>query len=147
MLEYYDNTFEARIYLDWARLGEPAYTHWKGEYFDNVDLAGDPALVRNDRSLDFNWSLGAPAPSLPADGFSVRWTRDKEFDPGRYRLLFQADDGFRFWVDDELVLDEWHSAREKTYSVEIELSWKPRLKVEFYEDAGDAKIQFWWEKL
>jgi hypothetical protein len=147
MVEYYDNTFEARIHLDWERLGDPVYTHWKGEYFDNVDLAGAPVLARNDRSLDFNWGLGAPAPSLPADSFSVRWTRDKEFDPGRYRLLFQADDGFRFWVDDELVLDEWHSAREDTYQVEMDLPWKPRLKVEFYEDSGDAKIQFWWEKI
>ena len=30
-------------------------TDWRGEYFANRDLQGQPALTRNDQTLDFNW--------------------------------------------------------------------------------------------
>jgi hypothetical protein len=50
-------------------------------------------------------------------------------------------------VDDELLLDEWNSARDDTYQVEVDLPWKPRLKVEFYEDSEDAKMKLWWERI
>ena len=47
---------------------------WLGEYFANPDLSGTAALTREDPELAFNWALEAPDPSLPQDGFSVRWT-------------------------------------------------------------------------
>ncbi len=31
--------------------------------------------------------------------------------------------------------------------VDLELSGEHRLKVELYEDAGDARIKFWWESI
>src|SRR5687767_7863144 len=49
---------------------------WRGSYFANATLAGTPALVRDDAAIDFDWGSGAPAPGLPVDNFSVRWTRD-----------------------------------------------------------------------
>ena len=73
----------------------------------------NPALVRNDQTLNFDWETAAPSDNLPADGFSARWTRDQRFEPGRYRFRIRADDGVRFYVDDTLVIDEWHSARDR----------------------------------
>jgi hypothetical protein len=146
-VEYYDNAFDARIELSWERIGEPAYPYWKAEYFENQDLAGEPVLVVDERSISHDWGNGSPAPSLPADHFSVRWTREKEFDPGRYRFRFRVDDGIRFYVDDELLLDEWHNAWGETYAVEVDLPANPELKVEYYEDGGGAELEFRWEKI
>ncbi|MEZ4770945.1 MAG: PA14 domain-containing protein [Caldilineales bacterium] len=47
---------------------------WRGDYFDNPNLAGEPVLQRVDNSLSMNWGSDAPAPGLPVDGFSARWT-------------------------------------------------------------------------
>jgi hypothetical protein len=147
VVEYYDNAFEARIHVSWERRGDPSYAHWKGEYFANRDLSGNPALVREDRVLNFDWRIAAPTVNLPADGFSVRWTRNWESEPGRYRFRIHADDGVRFYVDDALLVDEWYNASAETYEVDVDLTNRPRLMVEYYEDRGDAHIRFDWERI
>jgi len=55
---------------------------WQGEYFGNPDLNGQPALVRYDGDIDFDWGPGSPDPSVPADHFSVRWTRSASIPAG-----------------------------------------------------------------
>ena len=73
----------------------PAVTYWRGEYYTNRDLTGSPAVVRNDAEINFNWGGSAPSTSLPADGFSVRWTRHVPFQGGSYRFYVRSDDGVR----------------------------------------------------
>ena len=146
-VEYYENTVHARIHVSWFKAGAPSFPDWKGEYFDNVHLAGDPVLVRNDRRIGFDWDERAPAPGLPADNFSVRWTRERQIEPGWYRYTFRVDDGVRFYVDDNLVLNEWHQTWGDIYVVEVELPWKPRLVIEYYEGSGDARIHVTQERI
>jgi hypothetical protein len=145
--EYYENTVQARMHMSWYNAGPPSYPDWKGEYFDNANLAGSPVLVRNDNRISFAWEEKAPAASVPADGFSVRWTRQRQLEPGRYRFSFRVDDGVRFYVDDERVLNEWHQTWGDVYEVEVELSWKPKLVIEYYEGSGDARIHVTSERI
>lgn len=119
---------------------------WRGEYFNRIDLAGSPALVRNDVTLSFTWGDGAPAPGLPADAFSARWTRTVEFGAGTYRFNLSADDGARLFIDDMLVLDMWELGSARTRSVVLGLAGGPRrLRVEYFENTGTALCSFWWE--
>lgn len=85
----------------------------KGEYFANPDLRGEPALVRQDRVVGFNWDRVAPADGLPKDGYSVRWTGELQPPaPGEYTLALRVarcfdcrgHDPVRLYVDDDLVL-------------------------------------------
>ncbi|HTY57930.1 MAG TPA: glycoside hydrolase family 3 N-terminal domain-containing protein, partial [Bacteroidota bacterium] len=46
----------------------------KAEYFNNMDFAGQPALVRVDRQIQFDWNSNPPDPKIHAEHFSVRWT-------------------------------------------------------------------------
>ena len=103
--------------------------------------------MRNDDTLTFDWEWGPPAPGLPVDDFSVRWTLEKEIDPGTYRFTFHVDDGVRFYVDDNLLLDEWHSTWNEVYKVEVDLGWKPKLVIEMLEEAGDARIRVSWTRI
>ena len=64
-------------------------------------------LVRYDQAIDFSWGADAPAENLPADGFSVRWTRDVRLDQGRYRVHAVVDDGVRLYIDGALVIDSY----------------------------------------
>jgi hypothetical protein len=145
--EYFENIGQARVHASWAQIGPPSFPGWQGQYFDNPQLSGAPVLVRNDDDLVFDWEDRSPAPSLPADQFSVRWTRERQIDPGWYRFTFWSDDGVRFHVDDEMVLNEWHQSWDQVYSVKVYLSWKPKLVVEFYEDTGDARIHVAQERI
>ena len=65
-------------------------TGWRGEYFSNSTLAGLPTRCRDDASVNFDWAAAAPITGVPADNFSVRWTRTQNFTAGNYRFEVQA---------------------------------------------------------
>src|SRR5438034_1933411 len=44
------------------------------EYFANTNLSGDPAVKRVDAAINFEWNNVSPAPGVPAQNYSVRWT-------------------------------------------------------------------------
>ena len=100
----------------------PAITDWKGEYFDNRNLAGEPILVRNDPAINFNWGTGSPAPEVPVDNFSARWTIDNSLPAGTYRFSLWVDDGARFWVDNSLVIDGWVEGPPRNYVADVNLT-------------------------
>jgi hypothetical protein len=123
-------------------------TEWRGEYFANPALSGSPALVRNDRDINFDWGPGAPAAGLPADGFSARWTRLVSFHAGTYRFTVGADDGVRVWVDGQLAVDEWRDGGFQPHSFDVELpQGEHALQVEYYENLGSARVLLAWEAL
>ncbi|HSR29133.1 MAG TPA: PA14 domain-containing protein, partial [Anaerolineae bacterium] len=141
-LEMYEHTGGAMARLWWEQKG--GFPEWKGEYFTNRKLKGTPALVRNDANINFSWGTGAPAAGLPADGFSVRWTRNLDFKEGLYRFTVEVDDGARLWVDDRLVIDQWHEG-VGTYSGELRLSkGKHTVRMEMFEQTGAAMARLWW---
>jgi hypothetical protein len=141
-VDYYENQFDARIDLGWERIGEPVYPYWRAEYFRNPYLDGAPALVFDERTLSHDWGNGPPAPGLPGDRFSARWTRKMVLEPGRYRIRFRVDDGLRFYVNDERVIDEWRSTWGESYEIEVDLPQDPEFRVEYFDDGGGASIEF-----
>jgi hypothetical protein len=130
-------------------LPTPPLASWRGEYFDNPNLAGEPLMVRDDPALDFNWISDSPGPNIPADHFSVRWTRAFEFtEEGDYRFLADVDDGVKLYLDGWLVIDEWNTNPYVLHSGAF-ADIKPgvhTLIVEYFEEAGDAHIKVWFEK-
>lgn len=119
--------------------GGGSFPQWKGEYFNNQDLAGAPSVVRNDWAIAFNWGLGWPSPKISADHFSVRWTRTFNLSEGTYRFTMNVDDGARLWVDNVLVIDQWHSYTGQTYTVDVPLgAGNHVIRMEYFEDVGYA---------
>jgi hypothetical protein len=145
-VEYYENGGAAQIRLWWERVDD--FPQWHGEYFTTPDLAGNPALVRNDANVDFRWGYTAPAAGLPADGFSVRWTRSLWFEEAVYRYHAIGDDGVRLYIDDMLVIDGWRGSGRRELTNDWKLPAGPHtVRVEYCEHTGEALIQVWWEML
>lgn len=120
---------------------------WRGEYFANPNLAGNPALVRSDREIRFDWSFGTPAAAIPVDFFSARWTRAVYFPAGQWRFNVTVDDGVRLWVDGQLLIDEWRVTAPTTYSAAILLGrGDHNLRVEYFENTERAQIRVWWDQ-
>jgi hypothetical protein len=147
-VEYYDRYGGSGIRLGWDNLQPSAYPEWKGEYWSNRSLKGDPIFARNDKAIDFDWGRAEPVSGFPPSDFSVRWSRQLKFDEGTYRFHARADDGIRVYLDNKLVLDEWHqSDGQETYTFDQALTEQHTLEVEYYEGSGDALAEFWWERL
>ncbi len=117
----------------------------KGEYFSNQELQGTPAMVRIDPHVHFDWGEGSFAPGQPGDHFSVRWTG--YFIPkvtGDYQFLTSADDGVRFYVGDDRLIDDWqpHSQTLDTGIKRLEAGQTYKIRLEYFEDVGSAIVGF-----
>ncbi len=149
-LEYYENTGWAVARLRWERTEAvvPPTTTWRGEYYANPWLAGTPTLVREDANIQFEWGQRSPDPRLPADRFSVRWTRAIRFEQGRYRFTTVTDDGVRLYIDGRLVIDQWRDMAPTTHTAVLDLAAGVHaIRLEYYENAGNATARLAWEKV
>ena len=111
---------------------------WTGEYFNNINLAGNPILVRTDSVIDFNWKWDAPATGINRDYFSVRWTGTFSFIEGQYRFVSLTDDGVRVYVDDHLVINAWRPMRGTRTGLISLAPGQHSVRVEYFERSQAA---------
>jgi hypothetical protein len=103
-------------------------------------------MERDDIEVNFDWGTGPPVEWMPDDNFSVRWTRTVNFVPGYYRFAVRADDGFRLWIDDGLMIDKWQDMSYELHYVDgTYIQGQHTIKLEYYDHGGYARVRFWWE--
>ncbi len=147
-VEYYEATGGAIAQFSWALAGAMTTPNWRGEYFNNKELLGQPALVRDDGAINFDWGYGSPASGINADNFSVRWTRSLSLEPGTYRFTVTSDDGVRLWVNNQLVVDRWRDQTATTYVADVALSGGAvPVRLEYYENTQQALVRLSWERI
>jgi beta-glucosidase len=117
----------------------------RGEYFNNEEMSGTPALVRTARHIDFHWAEGSYSDTGPMDHFSARWTG--YYVPktsGDYRFYVSGDDGYRLYLDDARVIDDWMRQGEtlNAYTAYLEAGRPYKIRLEYFEAVGTATIDF-----
>src|SRR5438034_1339691 len=100
-----------------------------GMYYNSTELAGR-VIARLDETVDFSWGLEAPMAGINRDYFSVRWTGEVEAPvTGEYRFFIQTDDGGRLWVDEKLLIDQWHIRAQAEGAGRIQLEGGKKYEV------------------
>ncbi len=111
------------------------------EYFDNMEMKGQPKVTREDSTINFNWTGSAPVPGIPVEHFSVRWTTRLEVpETGDYFLDVASDDGIRLYVDGNMVINNWtnHPVTINSTRAHFEKGKFYNIKLEYYQDDGGA---------
>ena len=118
------------------------------EYFANEDLKGDPAVTREEKAIDFDWGQGSPAPGIPVDGFSARWTGRIGPMPRTtdYRFGTSSDDGARLWIDGKKIVDNWGplDSQGKSATIRLEAGKSYDVRMEYQEIGGGANAHLLW---
>lgn len=116
-------------------------------YFNNIDLKGHPTIERTDRNIDFHWTLYGPDTSLSVDFYSVRWTGLLTAPKtGQYKIGLEGNDGFRLYINHQLVIDQWD--KQSYHTILHEVSFQKDsvypITIEFKESNGNAHIRLIW---
>jgi len=169
-VEYFEGGATASIALYWTVNGGAAVIvpgsalHPDGtrglrvSYYNNATLSGSPALFSlgvlggsGDGSVNADWGLGSPDPSVVVDNFSLRMTGTITFPgPGTYTLQTLSDDGARVWVNDVNVVDDWlsHGATALQGNAPITIAagdpLTRRIRVEYFEGGGPGSVALNW---
>jgi beta-glucosidase len=121
----------------------------QGEYFDNIRLEGAPRLRRHDAQINFAWTLFAPDTLLPWDWYSVRW-QGELLAPrtGTVRLGVEGNDGYRLWLDGELLIDQSARASHglQTRAVAMRAGERHRIQLEYVESRGSGRVRLVWDQ-
>lgn len=119
-----------------------------GEYFDNNTLSGAPRLVRTDLRMDFGWTLNGPGRGIPFDWYSVRWTgRITAPKAGVRRIGIWGNDGYRLYIDNRLVIDDWKKQSFGTHLADVRLApgTTHDIRLEYFESTGNVKLKLVWD--
>ena len=124
-----------------------AAINFMGEYYAGTSF-GTLVTTRSDAEIDFGWGTGSPAPGVPADGFSVRWTGTivPEFSES-YTFYVDSDDGARLLIDGVPVIDDFAPRGRAVASGGLLMTAGQAYEVtlEYLENAGSAQIRFEWQ--
>ena len=118
----------------------------RGEYFNNIDFT-DSTVTRIDSTVNFDWGSGSPDSAIASDTFSVRWTGEiaSRFSE-TYTFRTTADDGVKLWINDQLIIDNLveQSPTINEGSIALVAGQKYAIRLEYYENSGDALAQLSW---
>ena len=118
---------------------------FKAEYFNNKNLTGLPSTVQTENSVDHLWQEGQTvAGDIRATNFSVRYTTNYKADKNAdINFEIEADDGYKFIVNDKDVLDAWTRNRwgARTYKLKTIKDSTYKLVLEYWQGDGKANVR------
>ncbi len=127
-----------------AENGEHGFT---ARYFANTTWSGDPVLTRTDQNVDMDPSGGIPAPGLPPDGWSIRWT-------GTFTAPVTGDYAFHLtnharaglYVDGTRIINNGGGFPGTTQSatVHLDAGTQHAIRVDWAKPGGQAMIELAW---
>ena len=95
------------------------------EYFTNTQpsaaFPSTATVTKTEPSINFDWGSGSPA-GISTDLFKARFTGSvQSLDAGTYTFYVTSDDGYRLWVNDQLLIDNWvdQSATESSATITL----------------------------
>lgn len=119
----------------------------KGEYFDNTSVEGQPVATRQDTVMRA-WFRNSPVRGLNAPDFSVRWTGViKPPVSGKYQLNAFAGKGYRLFLNDEKLIDNWDGSTRMTQPAEVNLEANQPfpIRIEYRPDSLRPFFSLMWK--
>ncbi len=122
----------------------------KAQYYSNTDFSGPPTISRTDANLNFDWQYSGVTPDMVRN-FSARWT-GVLVPPttGDYLIGFTGEDGYRVWLDGNLVVEDWtphRPATTVTKQLHLEAGHSYSLKIEYFQLIRGAEARLIWSIL
>ena len=127
-----------------------------GEYWNNLNLLGPPDYTQIDAELDFRHEWEAPTNILNyaqsqffgRDTFSTRWSGDLLApSTGTYTFSLEFNDHARFYLDGNLLIDQFNTTEDNEASVTVDLIGGIRypVQIDYAEVQYTAKLFWRWD--
>ena len=118
-----------------------------GHYFSNTNLDGS-VVIRLDETIDFDWSIGEPAPGVGIDYFGVAWSGEVEAPAtGDFVFAVEADESAILSIDNQTIVE----ARSRRVGAEtastpfrMEAGKRYPLKLIYFDWTGSARVRLLW---
>ncbi len=123
-----------------------------GVYYNGSNFNSE-AFTRIDPMILFEW-LTDPLDVnhlLTGDDFSIRWTGhiEAQFSES-YQFKVQGSGGYRLWINNVLILDQWQELFDNTYyalsnKINLVAGQKYDFKLEYHDSGGPRSAFLYWQ--
>lgn len=147
--EHVSEDFYQRNSAFYTYTNESKVAGFKGEFYDNMNFENEPGVTRIDEIIDLSFDKYI-AGDILCQTVSARWTgKIKVQESGKYKFVLAGDDGYRMFLDDNMIIDEWHDQAEtlKSEIITLEAEKEYNIRLEYYQNGGGASFRFGYEKL
>jgi len=116
-------------------------------YFNGIEFSNNPTVQRIDKTINFHWTISTPDNSIVPEFFCAKWTGNI-YAPqtGTFKIGIEGNDGFKLFINNELVIDKWQKQSFHTELVDYNFTAGTSypVRVEFKEPNGNATIKLIW---
>lgn len=117
--------------------------------YNNIQLKGTPVFEGIDNEVNELWTLSKPADALKNHFYSVEWNGFLKPDStGTFKIGLSGNDGYRLYINDALIIDNWkkESFRTKMVPYPFVKGKSYPVRIEYFEPVANGKIQLVWER-
>ena len=118
-------------------------------YYPNETLSGTPAHTGVENRIKYTWTGGTGLEGMPSEHYSARWKGVVcPEETAEYEFVYGGDDGFRLFVDGEIVGEDWTDGgfRTKKYRHVFQAGVPVPIEMEYYQDGGGAGARLTWSR-
>ena len=123
----------------------------KAEYFNNINLEGEPYFTRIDPIDNSNWIYGTRIPNIRGkSNYSIRWSGTLIAPAtGEFNFIVSGNDGYRLFLDDKIIVEDWsvHKYNSKKNQIYLEENKTYNIVIEHFQSSGRAVFSVQWELL
>lgn len=122
---------------------------WQAQFYNNPSFAGTANAVTSYNDLNLNWGNNAPFVGIGIDNWTARFTASPYIVAGRYRFNLNADDAFRLYIQNQLVLDTISDPKpDKWFSVDVTITGgNTPIQIDYREYIGTSFVYFGWQQI
>ena len=131
----------------WTTQGNQTQEGLTAQYFNGVEFGNNPTLQRIDKTINFHWTISTPDPSITPEFFCAKWTGNiKAPKTGTYKIGLSGNDGFKLYINNQLVINNWDKQSFHTSLVDYNFTAGNSypIRVEFKEPNGNSTIKLIW---
>ncbi|MDP5075893.1 MAG: glycoside hydrolase family 3 C-terminal domain-containing protein [Flavobacteriales bacterium] len=124
-------------------LPEENLSEIQARYFSELNFQGVEVVKKCKGVLDFYYTFYSPDESIQKEKFSAKFeTVFTPSDNNWEAIGLKGNDGFRMYVNNELVIDQWEkvSFHSVLHSMKLEKGKAYNLRIEFRETFGNAQL-------
>jgi hypothetical protein len=121
------------------------YNGLQATYYNNIDFTGTTAQSI-DPTVSFDWgNEGSPATGIGGTYWSARWLGAITADYSEtYTFHVSADDGFRLFVNNQLVIDHIASLGSATGTIDLVAGQSYAFRMDYTQVTGPSNIKVEW---
>ncbi len=123
--------------------GKPGFD---AKYYDNINLEGDPIQKETAKAIHYTTTGNTQfANNVSLNNFSAAYAGEFK-SPVNGKVIFSitGDDGYRLYINDKIVFEDWkaHASTTKSIEKDVRKGETYRLKIEYFQAGGDGNLEF-----